>query len=190
MLDSWWEQLSQHAQQKLHPVLEQAVLFDTLREQGRWLTVGYVNAFRRFLLATNSLHAQQVSEEQGFRGVFPSRLTNIVTLVSPSSPLGVSAGVAEGTLISRAQLQAPNARLPEDPILFVDMLTPDLAPYLPHLRGIIAERGGVLSHLAILAREQGVPVVTQVDFAQHKLCFGEHVRLDGSAASVTRPAIS
>ena len=48
---------------------------------------------------------------------------------------------------------------PAGSVLVVRTLSPDLAPLLPRLRGLVAETGSVLSHLAILARESGVPVV-------------------------------
>jgi pyruvate,water dikinase len=57
------------------------------------------------------------------------------------------------------------ARLTHDPldsagaILQVGSLNPSLASLLPDLAGLIAETGSPLSHLAILAREYGVPTV-------------------------------
>ncbi|MGH2694930.1 MAG: PEP/pyruvate-binding domain-containing protein, partial [Actinomycetota bacterium] len=44
-------------------------------------------------------------------------------------------------------------------VLVVRNLDPTLAPKLPGLAGLVAETGSVLSHLAILAREYGVPTV-------------------------------
>ena len=51
----------------------------------------------------------------------------------------------------------------EDPpagsVLVTTTLTPGLGPLLPRLKGIVAETGSVLAHLAILAREARVPTV-------------------------------
>ena len=48
---------------------------------------------------------------------------------------------------------------PTGSVLVTTTLTPGLGPLLPRLSGIVAETGSVLAHLAILAREAGVPTV-------------------------------
>ena len=48
---------------------------------------------------------------------------------------------------------------PAGSVLVTTTLSPGLGPLLPRLRGIVAETGSVLSHLAILAREARVPTV-------------------------------
>ena len=47
-------------------------------------------------------------------------------------------------------------------VLVVSTLDPRLAGVLDQLAGLVSETGGALSHLAILAREQGVPTVVGV----------------------------
>lgn len=42
------------------------------------------------------------------------------------------------------------------------VVLPDLAAWLPRLRGLVAETGSPLSHLAVLARELNVPTVVAV----------------------------
>jgi pyruvate,water dikinase len=56
---------------------------------------------------------------------------------------------------------------------------------LPHLGGLIAETGSILSHLAILAREFGVPTVVGVPEALRKYPHGTVVLVDGSAGEIT-----
>ena len=46
---------------------------------------------------------------------------------------------------------------PTGSVLVTTTLSPGLGPLLPRLAGIVSETGSVLSHLAILAREAGVP---------------------------------
>jgi pyruvate,water dikinase len=60
-----------------------------------------------------------------------------------------------------------------------------LAPLLPRLRGIVSETGSVLSHLAILAREAGVPTVVGYAGAMSDLPEGALVRVDGETGQVT-----
>ncbi len=54
--------------------------------------------------------------------------------------------------------------------------------------GVIAERGSLLSHSAIVAREMGVPCVVALKGATLWLETGDTVRLDGGDGSVTRIA--
>ena len=70
-------------------------------------------------------------------------------------------------------------------MLVVGALTPALGPVLPRLAGLVSETGSVLSHLAILAREAGVPVVVGRPGATSDLVDGDRVRVDGQTGSVT-----
>lgn len=74
---------------------------------------------------------------------------------------------------------------PEGSVLVVTHLEPQLAPLLPRLAGLVAETGSPLSHLAILAREMGVPVVVGVADACTRFAPGTHVVVDGTTGEVT-----
>lgn len=52
--------------------------------------------------------------------------------------------------------------------------------------GVIAERGSLLSHSAIVAREMGVPCVVSLKGVTQWLKTGDTVRLDGGAGTVER----
>jgi pyruvate,water dikinase len=56
---------------------------------------------------------------------------------------------------------------------------------LPRLRGIIAETGSVLSHLAILARESNVATVVGYAGAADTFANGTNVSVDGNTGEVT-----
>ena len=77
----------------------------------------------------------------------------------------------------------------EDPpagsVLVTTTLTPGLGPLLSRLDGIVAETGSVLSHLAILAREAGVPTVVGYARATEDLPEGAIVEVDGESGRVT-----
>jgi pyruvate,water dikinase len=72
----------------------------------------------------------------------------------------------------------------EGAVLVVRTLDPALAPMLPGLRGLVAETGSVLSHLAILAREFGVPTVVGVEDAVAKFAPGTEIVVDGGTGEV------
>jgi phosphohistidine swiveling domain-containing protein len=74
---------------------------------------------------------------------------------------------------------------PDGVVLVVSHLEPQLAPLLPRLAGLVAETGSPLSHLAILAREMGVPVVVGVADAAGRFPSGTEVVVDGTTGEVT-----
>lgn len=71
-------------------------------------------------------------------------------------------------------------------MLVVRTLDPGLAPLLPLLAGLVAETGSLLSHLAILARELGVPTVVGVADAIARFPAGTVVVVDGATGEVSR----
>jgi pyruvate,water dikinase len=74
---------------------------------------------------------------------------------------------------------------PTGSVLVTTTLAPGLGPLLPRLHGIVAETGSVLSHLAILAREAGVPTVVGYANATRDLHEGDQVVVDGDTGLVT-----
>jgi pyruvate,water dikinase len=70
-------------------------------------------------------------------------------------------------------------------VLVVRTLDPGLASVLPTLGGLVAETGSVLSHLAILAREYGVPTVVGLAGASDRFADGAWVLVDGSTGEVS-----
>jgi phosphohistidine swiveling domain-containing protein len=70
-------------------------------------------------------------------------------------------------------------------VLVVRTLDPALASLLPGLGGLVAETGSVLSHLAILAREYGVPTVVALPGAVEQLVPGSWVVVDGTTGEVS-----
>jgi pyruvate,water dikinase len=92
---------------------------------------------------------------------------------------GASAGRAAGP-VSHGPLPAPAGS-----VLVVTTLDPGLAPYLGGLAGLVAETGNALSHLAILAQEQGLPCVVGCTGALERFPAGTTVALDGTTGEVS-----
>jgi pyruvate,water dikinase len=74
---------------------------------------------------------------------------------------------------------------PRGSVLVTTTLAPGLGPLLPRLSGIVAETGSVLSHLAILAREFGVPIVVGYPGATSAFAAGSTVTVNGETGDVT-----
>ncbi len=99
--------------------------------------------------------------------------------------VGASAGTVQGTII---HLRNPAAGLPEGfrrpCILVVPALDPGHTFLMRQVDAIVAERGGLLSHAAILAREYRLPMVTALENAFTLLPQGAGARLDGQTGIV------
>ncbi|MGK5532208.1 PEP/pyruvate-binding domain-containing protein [Streptomyces sp. URMC 129] len=92
---------------------------------------------------------------------------------------GVSGGRAEGVAWDGT------GEPPRDAVLVVRHLDPGLAPLLPRLAGLIAQTGSPLSHLAVLARELRLPVVTGAAGAVDRYPPGTRLLLDGATGEVS-----
>ncbi|MFF7390297.1 PEP/pyruvate-binding domain-containing protein [Streptomyces scabiei] len=91
---------------------------------------------------------------------------------------GVSGGRGAGTVWDGEGSGPPDA------VLVVRTLDPALAPLLPRVTGLVAQTGSPLSHLAVLAREFGVPAVVGVDDAVRRFPPGTRVTVDGGTGDV------
>jgi pyruvate,water dikinase len=93
--------------------------------------------------------------------------------------LGVSAGLAEG--IARV-VQDVNGfgKLKQGDILVTRSTTAAFNVVLPLLAGIVTDRGGTLSHSAIVAREYGIPAVVGSREATRLIPDGARIRVDGT----------
>jgi pyruvate,water dikinase len=113
------------------------------------------------------------------------RLSNLGKAI----PEQFDSGVGGGTGAGGGRGCGPVTRDVHDPppgsVLVTTTMTPGLAPLLPRLRGIVAETGSVLSHLAILAREANVPTVVGYHGATANLPEGTTVCVDGATGHVT-----
>ncbi len=105
----------------------------------------------------------------------------IATQVAPEVCGGTGAGGGSGVGPVTYDADDP----PTDSVLVTTTLSPGLGPLLPRLKGIVSETGSVLSHLAILAREAGVPTVVGYAGAMKDLPEGAVVHVDGDAGRVT-----
>jgi pyruvate,water dikinase len=96
-------------------------------------------------------------------------------------------GACGGSAVGRAAvvLDATEAgTLPAGTILVTRQTDPGWAAVFFLVRGLVVERGGMLSHGAIIAREYGVPAVVGVRDATRLIRDGDEVRVDGDAGRV------
>lgn len=94
-----------------------------------------------------------------------------------------SQGITEGRVLL---IQDP--AIPVDPkgrILVTRMTDPGWVFFIARANGIIAEKGSLLSHTAIVARELGTPAVVGIPGITECLKEGDLVRLDADTGTIT-----
>lgn len=105
---------------------------------------------------------QSATKVSGF-AASPGQVTGIARLVLDPSDMG---RIRKGdVLITRATSPAYNA-------------------LLPLIGGVVTDRGGTLSHAALVAREYGIPAVVGCGNATELIRDGARVRIDGASGMV------
>lgn len=106
---------------------------------------------------------------------------------TPAAPVGTvltgtpsAAGVVEGTAVV-----VDEPRDVAGGILVAYRTDPGWVAALPSASALVIERGSPLTHIAIVARELGVPTVVQVSGGAARLRTGMRIRVDGGAGTVT-----
>jgi phosphohistidine swiveling domain-containing protein len=95
-----------------------------------------------------------------------------------------AAGYARGRAAVLADV-AEAARMTRGDILVTKQTDPGWGPVLFLARALVIERGGMLSHGAIIAREFGVPCVVGVARASSRIAHGTVLDVDGDRGIVT-----
>ncbi len=198
----WYNALPSSHRSRFAQALGEYRAYEALREEGRWLTVLLMSGLRDalmqrsaasgipnelcFFLTLDELRSGDCAVEKLRSRFQEQRASDLLDFpdVIASIPrerseeiYGVSAGVATGTLSSS------RTNKEKDTILLVDHLDPELVRHFPHIAGIIAREGGILSHLAIIAREYGIPVVVDRRSGS-SYRSGDHVRIDGGSGTI------
>jgi pyruvate,water dikinase len=127
------------------------------------------------------------AHEHEFGSPLPAwfRLSNLGKAIPEQSDSEVGGGTGAGGGRGCGPVSHDVHDPPPGSVLVTTTMTPGLAPLLPRLRGIVAETGSVLSHLAILAREAKVPTVVGYHGATADLREGVTVCVDGTTGHVT-----
>jgi rifampicin phosphotransferase len=100
--------------------------------------------------------------------------------------IGCCPGVVRGPV--RVIRDPREATLRAGEILVAERTDPGWIMLFPAASGILVERGSLLSHSAIVAREMGIPAVVSVPGITSTLTDGEWVEFDGSTGVIRRMA--
>ncbi|HEV7693090.1 MAG TPA: PEP/pyruvate-binding domain-containing protein [Hyphomonadaceae bacterium] len=125
-----------------------------------------------------------------------AHITGIANLAAEAGAATVGGEMRKGLACCKGLVTA-KVRVIEDPrveallpgeILVARHTDPGWIAVFANAAGVIAERGSLLSHSAIVAREMGVPCVVSLKAVTQWLKTGDIVRLDGGAGTVERTA--
>jgi len=125
-------------------------------------------------------------ETRGPVGLFrPSASTGRVGIDGETaSGLGCCPGVVRGPV--RVITDPAGAVLLPGEILVAERTDPGWVMLFPVAEGLLVERGSLLSHSAIVAREMGIPAVVSISGLTSWLRTGDVVELDGRTGRVVR----
>jgi pyruvate,water dikinase len=146
--------------------------------------------------ATSDLRATALrrrDEDAYFRSIrLPSNWTGeptplaeeVVTLSQTTvTGLGVSSGICEGTV--RVMADPVDGDFEPGDILVCHLTDPSWAGAMVMAGALVIDVGSAVSHGAIVARELGIPCVTNTKVGTAALRPGLRVRVDGGAGTVT-----
>ncbi len=124
-----------------------------------------------------------------------AHISGVAGLAAQQAAPSVEAGETRKGLACCKGIVTAKVRVIEDPrvealapgeILVARHTDPGWIAVFANAAGVIAERGSLLSHSAIVAREMGVPCVVSLKGVTQWLKTGDVVRLDGGAGTVER----
>ena len=207
----WWKAMSNLKKKIFQDKIREVIIYNQLRELGRWLTIKHITTIRSLLLSYaktqefNNLqniyfaNINEVIDKQANETVCRKRkniynqynnyhLPNSITsslLQRKTEILGVSTGLAQGILQNYEYMDSekPNGT---KIILYTEILSPDLTKYFDRISGIVSENGGLLSHLAIVAREKNIPVIVGFSLSNGIFKLGDPVQIDGSKGKIKK----
>lgn len=99
---------------------------------------------------------------------------------TPHTPAGAVEGVAR--VITNLADQASSVKAGE--ILVAHYTSPAWSPLFSLIAAIVLESGGMLSHGAVVARECGIPAVSQIKSASQDINTGDVIRVNGVSGKV------
>ena len=156
LIDTDLKKLIDLRKEKYKEYEEEAVLPD------RFLTRGF--------LGENFHYEDLTGNEQGDKNILKGT--------------GCSKGVVKGKV--KIVLNPMNTEVEDGDIVVTKSTDPSWVMVFPLLKGLIVEKGSLLSHSAIISREMNIPAIVGVQGATTALKTGDMVQFDGSTGIIKK----
>jgi pyruvate,water dikinase len=98
--------------------------------------------------------------------------------------IGCCPGIVRGPV--RVIRDPRGAEIQHGEILVAERTDPGWIMLFPSAAGVLVERGSLLSHSAIVAREMGIPAVVSIPGLMQSLVDGQWVEMDGSLGTIRK----
>ena len=120
----------------------------------------------------------------------PPELAALVPAAPPGGDALLGLGCCPGVVRARVRVvhDPAHARDLAGSILVAERTDPGWTLLFPALAGLLVQRGSLLSHSAIVAREMGIPCVVGIPHLLETLKDGDEVEMDGTSGIVRRLA--
>jgi len=132
-----------------------------------WLSGDAARSSRAIGIVMNEMFAARTQQDHAKRitgyAASPGEVTGIARLVLDPSDMG---------------------RVRGGELLVTRSTAPSFNALLPLIGGIVTDRGGTLSHAAVVAREYGIPAVVGCGNATELIADGARIRIDGGNGTV------
>jgi phosphohistidine swiveling domain-containing protein len=165
--------------------LSKEEVFDVLhgrlsREQVQRKVVPRKAEYRRYR------HDLPASFLQGDREFEATDVRAAAAAAGESALFGVPASPGTATGVARVVLDMRDiGRVQPGDILVTNSTDPGWTPVFLLIRGLVLETGGILAHGTVLSREYGIPAVTCVAGATHRIKEGQLITVDGLRGQIT-----
>lgn len=202
-----WHSMPEWKRKFLSKYIKEALFMQDLREKWRILTVKHISNIRELLLTLWSEYSLQNKKDIYFANIdevykkevkkqtleqrkieynkynkytSPQKIIDVYCENKKRKLIPVSNWIAKWIIVNKETLKNKIW----NKILLVDILSPDLVEYFDEIVWIVSNTWWILSHLAILARERWIPVVSWFDNRGNKIKFWDLVIIDWSKDTI------
>ena len=99
---------------------------------------------------------------------------------------GIGASPGKVTGIARVITNPKNAKINQGEILVAEYTDPGWIMLFPASKGILVERGSLLSHSAIVSRELGIPAIVGITGLIQNIKTGDKLEIDGTTGIIKK----
>lgn len=161
-IKEWFGQLTEFKKRQLTDLIRSCLIYSKLRERGRWLMVKDLAGLKKRKIVRKIVKDRRME------------------YLEPRKVVGVAVGKARGILVDEKMVTDEKYK-GKDKIIYCEVAKPELTEILGQAVGVVTNKGGMMSHLAIVAREMGIPMVVGFD---GRMVLGKIVEIDGERGDI------